>query len=87
MGLGLKGVSANHGHLIDGDNQVWRWTAGFGKTDLFLKTWLKLPLVKVACSQFAAMAVCGRARRVEEPDTKMGRYKAPDSLLRFLQTL
>ena len=25
--------------------------------------------------------------RLEEPDTKMGRYKAPDSLLRFLQTL
>jgi site-specific recombinase XerD len=25
--------------------------------------------------------------RLEAPDTKMGRYKAPDSLLRFLQTL
>jgi site-specific recombinase XerD len=25
--------------------------------------------------------------RLEEPDTKMGRYKAPDSLMRFLQTL
>ena len=25
--------------------------------------------------------------RLEEPNTKMGRYKAPDSLLRFLQTL
>lgn len=25
--------------------------------------------------------------RLEPPDTKMGRYKAPDSLLRFLQTL
>ena len=25
--------------------------------------------------------------RLEAPDTKMGRYKAPNSLLRFLQTL
>lgn len=25
--------------------------------------------------------------RLEEPDTKLGRYKAPDSLLRFLQAL
>ncbi|MER1941742.1 tyrosine-type recombinase/integrase [Castellaniella sp. FW104-16D08] len=25
--------------------------------------------------------------RLKEPDTKMGRYKAPDSLMRFLQTL
>jgi hypothetical protein len=25
--------------------------------------------------------------RLEAADTKMGRYKAPDSLLRFLQTL
>ena len=25
--------------------------------------------------------------RLDGPDTKMGRYKAPDSLLRFLQTL
>jgi hypothetical protein len=25
--------------------------------------------------------------RLEPPDIKMGRYKAPDSLLRFLQTL
>ena len=25
--------------------------------------------------------------RLEAPDTKMGRYKAPDSLMRFLQTL
>jgi len=25
--------------------------------------------------------------RLEAPDTKMGRYNTPDSLLRFLQTL
>ena len=25
--------------------------------------------------------------RLAAPDTKMGRYRAPDSLLRFLQTL
>jgi hypothetical protein len=25
--------------------------------------------------------------RLEAPDTKMGRYKAPDSLMRLLQTL
>lgn len=25
--------------------------------------------------------------RLEAPDTKMRRYKAPDSLMRFLQTL
>ena len=30
-------VSASHGHMIDGNNQVWRWTAGSGKTEPVLE--------------------------------------------------